>query len=88
MPLSLNLDSLPWWLPLTKSGSSFLKNQYTARKNACITSALRDLFAFENVLRLAGDMKRMRESSGAYILDTSTISFRLDRCRNCDSISR
>ena len=37
---------------------------------------------------LAGDMPRMRESSGAYIRDTSTISFRLNRCRNCDSISR
>ena len=36
----------------------------------------------------AGDMPRSREGSGAYICDTSTISLRRNRCRNCDSISR
>jgi hypothetical protein len=51
-----------------------------------MTPGLRVRFAFENVLRLAGVMPRMRESSGAYIFETSTISFRLNRCRSCDGM--
>ena len=71
-----------------KPPSCLRKASYTAQKNDCITFGSRVRFAFENVLRLAGVTPRSRESSRAYIFDTSTISLRLNRCRNCDSISR
>ena len=71
-----------------KSGSSLRKMPYTIQKNVCITFGSRVLFALENVLRFAGVMPRTRDSSAAYIFETSTISLRLNRCRNCESISR
>ena len=71
-----------------KSGSSLRKMSYTVQKNVCITFGSRVRFALENVLRLAGVMPRTRDSSAAYIFETSTISLRLNRCRNCESISR
>ena len=57
-------------------------------ENVCITFGSRVRFALENVLRFAGVMPRTRDSSAAYIFETSTISLRLNRCRNCESISR
>ena len=71
-----------------KSGSSLRKMPYTAQKNVCITFGSRVRFALENVLRFAGVMPRTRDSSAEYIFETSTISLRLNRCRNCESISR
>ena len=57
-----------------KSGSSLRKMPYTVQKNVCITFGSRVRFALENVLRFAGVMPRTRDSSAAYIFETSTIS--------------
>ena len=61
---------------------------YTVQKNVCITFGSRVRLALENVLRFAGVMPRTRDSSAAYIFETSTISLRLNRWRNWESISR
>ena len=74
MPRSLNFVSFPWWRPFTKSGASLRKMPYTVQKNVCIALGSRVRFAVENVLRFTGAIPRSRESSRAYIFETSIYS--------------
>ena len=73
---------------LANSGCANACTGEQGMKDVCITFGSRVRFALENVLRFAGVMPRTRDSSAAYIFEASTISLRLNRCRNCESISR
>ena len=85
---NLKRESFPVCLARTKFSSLLLKWSYIIQKNFSITEGFLVRLAFENVLRFAEVIPRIRESSFAYTLEMSTSSLRLNTCRNCPSINR